>query len=186
MSILEAMKLGYFLEEVFDLKIWPIVLHGDNQASLSIINSLSSGHVTKYLGTKFFLVSDLIKEGKVISKFVKSELNPADGFTKALGKMKFEIFKNCCFVCDFIKNQGNVKKNFSSDGKIQFLGMRLTSSQLACADTKDIAVDYNRIKELDEEIIHQCCLCLLGQISSERTSDDGIEGGSLLTSGLTK
>ena len=62
----------------------------DNQAALRAVNNIFMTPRLKHISVRHFFLKDLIDKGIVKSDYVKSEENPADGFTKVLDKIKFK------------------------------------------------------------------------------------------------
>ena len=97
MAAAEASKEGVwikkFLEElgVVPSSQGPLELFCDNSASISQIKEPRSHHKTKYMDRKYFVTRDLIEEGKIALKWVDTNSNTADPFTKSLSQAKSQI-----------------------------------------------------------------------------------------------
>ena len=97
MAAAEASKEGVwikkFLEElgVVSLSQESLELFCDNSASISQIKEPMSHHKTKYMDRKYFVTRDLIEEGKIALKWVYTNNNTADPFTKPLSQAKSQV-----------------------------------------------------------------------------------------------
>lgn len=91
----------------------------------------------------------MIKEVKVETVFVKSEYNVVDGFTKALGRNKFDHHSRFCFERDFVEAQG--RKEDKLGGSI--MPARVFNERIAIA--------YEVVRKSLEDQAYNCCLCLL-------------------------
>ncbi len=71
------------------------ILYQDNQACESILkNGVSSAKKMKHIDSKYFFITDYIKEGELVVKWLKTDLMVADYLTKPLIGEKFNLFKN--------------------------------------------------------------------------------------------
>ncbi|XP_071051333.1 uncharacterized protein [Onthophagus taurus] len=64
----------------------------DNQSALSLIKISENSKRTKHIDIKFNFIKDLVLKKEIIVKYVNTEENVADGFTKPLCKEKFQNF----------------------------------------------------------------------------------------------
>jgi hypothetical protein len=78
----------------------PSKIHCDNQATIAVCKG--GGHLdkSKHMELKHFYVQDLMENGTISLSYIKSMLNPADGFTKPLDRAKFNIFRSEISVCE--------------------------------------------------------------------------------------
>ena len=60
----------------------PITLHVDNVGAILLSNNRNTGYGTKHTDIRTSFVKEYLEDGKIIIKFVKSEENEADIFTK--------------------------------------------------------------------------------------------------------
>ena len=60
----------------------PITVHVDNVGAIWLSNTRNTGDRTKHIDTRISFVKEYKEDGKIIIKFVKSEDNEADIFTK--------------------------------------------------------------------------------------------------------
>ena len=77
------------IEELNKLEL-PMMLRMDNTGAIYLANNQSTGPRTKHINIGVHYVCDLISEGIIKTKFVKSEDNTADIFTKNTTE---ELFK---------------------------------------------------------------------------------------------
>jgi hypothetical protein len=76
------------------VKIPPPVLYGDNQSALDIASNTRMDNRIKSIDIKYHFIKDEVNKKNVIIRGVSSEANSADIFTKPLGKIKFNRFRN--------------------------------------------------------------------------------------------
>ena len=111
LAVMEALRIGHFIEEMFKLKVWPIEVFGDNKSSIQIVNGTTGATATKYLATKFYLLQELAQEQKIKVEYVNTNVNRSDGMTKPLRNTKFKLLQKYCFeYMGFLDEQetGNV------------------------------------------------------------------------------
>ena len=76
------------LEEIgFTIK--PIPLNGDNQGAIFMASNPVQEHRIKHIDIRYHYIRQVVKDGKVKLQFVDGDKNPADMFTKNLGRTKF-------------------------------------------------------------------------------------------------
>ena len=68
----------------------PITVHMDNVGAIWISNNRNTGDRTKYIDIRTAFVKEYKEDGKIIIKFVKSEDNEADIFTKNTSSIIFQ------------------------------------------------------------------------------------------------
>ena len=97
MAAAEASKEGVWIKKFLEeLGVVPssqgsLELFCDNSASISQIKEPRSHHKTKYMDRKYFVTRDLIEEGKIALKWVDTNSNTADPFTKPLSQAKSQV-----------------------------------------------------------------------------------------------
>ena len=60
----------------------PIVVHVDNIGAIYLADNATSSNRTKHIDTRYHYTRDYVEDGIIKVKFVKSENNDADTFTK--------------------------------------------------------------------------------------------------------
>jgi hypothetical protein len=71
----------------------PIPLYGDNQGSIFIASNPVQEKRSKHIDLRYHYIRDVVQNGKVELFFVEGTQNPADMFTKNLGRVKFLKFR---------------------------------------------------------------------------------------------
>ena len=70
----------------------PIIVRVDNIGAIYLSGNASSSTRTKHIDTRYHFVKDYIEDGIVKIKFVKSEDNDTDLFTKNLSNSDFQKY----------------------------------------------------------------------------------------------
>lgn len=68
------------------------VLYVDNQSAIKLIESNENSKRSKHIDIKYHYIKDLISKQEIIVKYVSTNENVADVFTKALSKQKHNYF----------------------------------------------------------------------------------------------
>ena len=74
----------------------PITVHVDNVGAIWLSNNRNTGDRTKHIDIRTAIVKEYQEDGKIIIKFVKSEENEADIFTKNTSSVIFKDTKRNC------------------------------------------------------------------------------------------
>ena len=69
------------------------VVHGDNQSTIAISKNGIKGERTKHVDVKYHFITETIEQGAVKLKWVPTNQQQADIFTKALSQPIFEYFR---------------------------------------------------------------------------------------------
>ena len=77
----------------------PITVHVDNVGAIWLSNHRNTGDKTKHIDIRTSFVKEYQEDGKIIIKFVKSEDNEADIFTKNTSNIIFQRQQEK-LVCD--------------------------------------------------------------------------------------
>ena len=72
------------------IKIRQFVTYCDNQAAIKIAHSQEGTAKTKHMDVRLQFLKEYIKDGRIELKYVSTEANLADSFTKALTRNTFE------------------------------------------------------------------------------------------------
>lgn len=75
----------------FNLNATP--LYGDNQGSIFIASNPVTEKRSKHIDIRYHYIREVVDKGFVKIYFVDGDKNPADLFTKNLGRLKFERFR---------------------------------------------------------------------------------------------
>ena len=76
------------------IELAPILLYGDNQGSIFIASNPVQEKRSKHIDLRYHYIRDVVQTGKVELFFIEGALNPADMFTKNLGRVKFHQFRS--------------------------------------------------------------------------------------------
>jgi len=94
-ALSEAVREVKFISQVMNVLemefIKPINVYVDNIGAIFLAENRNSSDRTKHIDMKYHYVRDVIDEGLIAVKFVKSENNLADLFTKNLNGELYEI-----------------------------------------------------------------------------------------------
>lgn len=85
MAASEACWLINLLKDFSIVKVCPVTIFCDNQSAIMVANTESVKRL-KHVDIRFHFVKELIKSGKLMLKYIKTEDQTADMFTKALSK----------------------------------------------------------------------------------------------------
>ena len=80
--------------EELGIKLKAIPVYGDNQGSIFIASNPVQESHTKHIDIRYHYIREVVSAKKVELMFVPGEMNPADMFTRNLGKIKFIKFRN--------------------------------------------------------------------------------------------
>jgi hypothetical protein len=80
------------LIEELGIKLNAIPLYGNNQGAIFIASNPVQESHTKHIDIRYHYICEVIADKKVDLMFMPGEINPADTFTKNLGKIKFDKF----------------------------------------------------------------------------------------------
>ena len=89
----QAVWIKTMIEEL-GIKLKAIPIYSDNQGSIFIASNPVQESCTKHIDIWYHYIHEVVSAKKVELMFVPGEMNPADMFTKNLGKIKFIKFRN--------------------------------------------------------------------------------------------
>ena len=75
------------------LKFHPFLLYGDNKGSLFTVANPDVSHRSKHLEVRYYKIREYVRDGLVDVKYVKTNQNVADFFTKGLEAPAFNAFR---------------------------------------------------------------------------------------------
>lgn len=81
------------LEEI-GYKLEAIPIAGDNQGSIFMASNPVTSKHSKHIDIRYHYIREVVERGLVDVLFVDGANNPADLFTKNLGRIKFELFRS--------------------------------------------------------------------------------------------
>jgi hypothetical protein len=84
----EALWVAKILE-AFDIACTPFLIRGDSQGALGAIKNYQYTKHTKHIEIVHDFMKDRYQNGQLDFEYVRGDANPADIFTKCLGKNKF-------------------------------------------------------------------------------------------------
>ena len=91
---LEAVYLRMLLEDLGHVINEPIELWLDNKGAIDLAHDYRANERTKHIERRHFKIRELVEEAAIRVKYVASESNIADIFTKCLSPKKFEELRN--------------------------------------------------------------------------------------------
>lgn len=76
------------------IELTPIPLFGDNQGSIFLSSNPVQEKRIKHMDLRYHFIRDAIRDKQVELFFIEGANNPADLFTKNLGRIKFLKFRD--------------------------------------------------------------------------------------------
>jgi hypothetical protein len=89
----EALWVAKLLE-AFEIPSSPFLIRGDSQGALGAIKNYQYTKHTKHIEIVHDFMKDRYQSGQLDFEYVRGDSNPADIFTKCLGKHKFLEFRD--------------------------------------------------------------------------------------------
>jgi hypothetical protein len=80
--------------EAFEIPSKPFLIRGDSQGALCAIKNFQYTKHTKHIEIVHDFMKDRYQSGALDFEYVTGDQNPADIFTKCLGKHKFREFRD--------------------------------------------------------------------------------------------
>ncbi|GKD82253.1 secreted RxLR effector protein 161-like protein [Tanacetum coccineum] len=101
----EAIWMKHFIGDLGVVPIVqdPIEIFCDNKSAVSLTKEPNDHGKSKHIERKYHFVQSKVKEGHVIMKYIRSEDNPVDPFTKALAKSRHDEHARSIGLKDSIK-----------------------------------------------------------------------------------
>ena len=87
----EAMYLRVFVQEIRGLDK-PIGINCDNQGVIALSKDNKFHARTKHIDIRYHFIREAVEDGKITLKYIPTDENPVDIFTKLLAKAKFHHF----------------------------------------------------------------------------------------------
>ena len=114
MALSEVVKELKFIVQLFqtmDIEVeLPITVHVDNVRAIWLSNNRTTSDRTKHIDIRTSFVKEYQEDGKIIIKFVKSEDNEADIFTKNTTNVIFQNYQK-----KLAWDKGKVNKEVSQE-----------------------------------------------------------------------
>ncbi|CAI5941812.1 unnamed protein product [Closterium sp. NIES-64] len=92
MAAQELRGLTYLLTDLGEQPRSPPVLYVDNKATIALCQEHRLEHRTKHIALRYFLARELQQRGQLLLRYVATEANTADVFTKALPPVDHQRF----------------------------------------------------------------------------------------------
>jgi hypothetical protein len=92
----EACRESLWLAKIttlFGIQSTPFLVRGDSETAIKSLKNYSQTKYTKHIEIHHEFMKDRYKAGELNFEHIKGTMNPADIFTKALGKHKFVEFR---------------------------------------------------------------------------------------------
>ena len=78
----EVLFAQMLIEEIDAAVVKPAIIFEDNTGAIYLVNNQHIGSRTKHIDIRWHFLRDLVEEGKIMVKFIRSEDNPSDVMTK--------------------------------------------------------------------------------------------------------
>jgi hypothetical protein len=89
----EVVWLRRLLQDVGEERKEPTMIRCDNQSSINIAKNLIFHASTKHVEAQFHFVREKLQSNEIALMYCSTSENVVDIFTKPLGKIKFELFR---------------------------------------------------------------------------------------------
>ena len=89
----EVVWLRSLLQDVGEEQKEPTMIKCDNQSSIKLANNPIYHARTKHVDAQFHFVREKLQSNEIALMYFNTYENTADIFTKPLGKVKFELFR---------------------------------------------------------------------------------------------
>ena len=90
-TAVEAAKVARFLwsmlKELGFRQRNPTVIYEDNQSTIHVVNSRAPTARTRHIDIRYFAIQDWKEQDDIVLKHIIGKINPADDFTKPLGRL---------------------------------------------------------------------------------------------------
>ena len=88
----EGLWMRTFLSEIQDAPRETMELNSDNQGAIALSKDNKLHQRTKHIDIRYHFIREAVEDGQIRMKYVPTDQNPADIFTKPLSKTKFRGF----------------------------------------------------------------------------------------------
>jgi hypothetical protein len=86
---MQALWLRKVIEEIGEKQIHHIVIFGDNTSAMKLAKNLVHHSRTKHFDLKYHFIQDLVQKKEVELRYIKTQEQLADIFTKEFAKVQF-------------------------------------------------------------------------------------------------
>lgn len=86
----QGIWLRNVLSQITGEAVGPVVLFIDNKSAIDLAKNPVFHGRSKHIDLRFHFIRECVDRGEVIVKHVRSDMQRADGLTKALATVKFE------------------------------------------------------------------------------------------------
>lgn len=100
MATQECIWLKRLIQEMFSALDYPIPIHCDNESAIKLAGNPVFHARTKHIETHYHFVREKVLAQDIQLQKIRTEDQVADIFTKALGKAKFEVFRDALGIVD--------------------------------------------------------------------------------------
>ena len=88
----EGLWMCTFLSEIQDAPRETVELSSDNQGAIALSKDNKLHQCTKHIDIHYHFICEAVEDGQIRTKYVPTDQNPTDIFTKPLSKTKFRGF----------------------------------------------------------------------------------------------
>ena len=88
----EAIWLRSFVSEITGKQEKPLTISCDNQGAITLLKDNKFHARTKHIDLRYHFIREAVEDGKIKVKYVPTDENVSNIFTKALPKQKFTCF----------------------------------------------------------------------------------------------
>ena len=95
-AVKEALWLKRFINNIGlpGFKFDSVPIYIDNKSCIKLAYNLENYRRTKYIDARHYFIREAVESGDITIKWISGKENPADLFTKALGRPAFENYRN--------------------------------------------------------------------------------------------
>jgi hypothetical protein len=97
-TICEVVWLRRLLQDIGEKRKKPTLIKCDNQSSINIANNPIFHERTKHVEAQFYFVREKLQSNEIALMYCNTSENVVYIFTKPLGKIKFELFREMLAV----------------------------------------------------------------------------------------
>lgn len=100
----QGIWLRNVLRQIIGKEMGPVVLYIDNKSTIDLAKNPVFHGRSKHIDIRYHFIRECVERGEIIVEHVRTELQRADSFTKALATVKFERMRNLLGVKDLINH----------------------------------------------------------------------------------